>query len=186
MKLKKVYDTLITEGDSVKTKYGCVMLFFKPTDELLSLQDDIDEEDVHSKIVDEKEDYGRTPDDEYHVTVLYGLHEEVTDEQVKEVLYSEDTPEVEFKDITLFENDDFDVVKIDMSSKGLVSLNKKLVEYPHTTNYPDYHPHTTLAYVKAGEGKKYTKKLKDFFVEPSHFIYSKIDGSKVKIPFKKS
>ena len=72
MKITNIYNNLITEGESVKTKYGCVMIYMEPTSELKSLQDKIDDEDIYSKLVDGKEDYGRTPDDEYHVTILYG------------------------------------------------------------------------------------------------------------------
>ena len=184
MKIEKNYKEIISEVESKKTKYGCVMLYMKPTKELIGLQDDINDKDVYSKLLDGKEDFGRTPDDEYHVTVLYGLHGEVTDEQVKEVLYSEDIPTIELNDITLFTNDDFDVVKVDIKSEGLNKLNKEMCKYPYTTDYPDYHPHMTISYVKSGEGKQYERKLDGLEATPSHYVYSKVDGSKVKIPFK--
>jgi len=52
-----------------------------------------------------------------------------------------------------------------------------MAEYPHTTDYPDYHPHMTIAYVKKGMGKKYAEDLKDFSITPDKFVYSKIDGT---------
>ena len=182
MKITNIYDSLITEGESKKTKYGCVMLYLEPTDELISLQDKIDDDDVFHEMIDGEDDYGRTLKNKYHVTVLYGLHEEVTDEDVKDVLASESIPEINLKNISIFENDKFDVVKIDVESEGLNKLNKKLSEYPHTTDYPDYHAHMTIAYVKKGEGKKYIETLKDLEATPKKFVYSKINGDKVSIP----
>jgi len=184
MKITNVYDSLITEGESKKTKYGCVMLYMKPTNELKSLQDKISDEDVYSKIVDGKEDYGRTPDDEFHVTVLYGSESSVTDIDVKKVIYSENTPKITVKNITLFENDKFDVVKIDVESKELDKLNEAMKQYPYTTDYPDYHPHCTIAYVKPGAGKQYVRELNDLELIPSHYIYSKVDGTKTRFELK--
>ena len=103
---------------------------------------------------------------------------------LKDVLYSEETPEIKLENISIFENKDFDVVKVDVISDGLNSLNKKMTKYPHTTDYPHYHPHMTIAYVKKGMGKKYAEDLKDFSITPDKFVYSKIDGTKLSIPFK--
>lgn len=187
MKIHENLKELIAEGESVKTQYGCVMLYFEGTDELTELQDKISDDDVYSKLVDGKEDYGRTPKNEYHVTLLYGLHEEVSDETITEILHSEPTPDITVGEITLFEND-FDVVKFDIESEGLNSLNKKMVKEPHTNDYPDYHPHTTIIYAKKGKGDKVIGDIggKDTKVElvPSHFVYSKVDGTKLTIPFK--
>jgi 2'-5' RNA ligase len=36
-----------------------------------------------------------------------------------------------------------------------VDINEKLSILPHTTDFPDYNPHITIAYVKKGKGKKY-------------------------------
>jgi hypothetical protein len=57
-----------------------------------------------------------------------------------------------------------------------------LVKLPHTTDYPDYHPHSTIAYLKKGKGEKYTDKLKgaEYIVNPSKIVYSKPDGNKIE------
>jgi len=86
------------------------------------------------------------------------------------------------KKISIFENDNFDVVKFDIIGDSKTKLNKmnaKLVKLPHTTDYPDYHPHTTIAYVKAGTGNDYTKTLSkedSLVVKPNKVVYSKANG----------
>ena len=150
MKINENLKDLLNEEESKKTKYGCVMLFFKETDEIADLKSKIDDDNVYHKNDDNgDEDYGI--DREPHVTILYGLLEEVTDEDVKGVLWSEDVPELSVGKISLFEND-FDVVKFDIESDGLNSLNKKLSEFPFETDYPDYHPHSTICYAIKGKG----------------------------------
>lgn len=64
----------------------------------------------------------------------------------------------------------------------LHKLNKKFRKYPFTSDYPDYHPHCTIAYVKAGTSDKYIKKLNDLeFIkaEPEKIVYSKANGEKI-------
>lgn len=99
--------------------------------------------------------YGR--EDTPHVTVLYGISD--TDaEKTKDILKK--LPKqltATLGKITLFEtNPKFDVLKIDVTSPSLARLNDflcKNVEYHN--DYPKYHPHVTLAYLKKGRGKPY-------------------------------
>ncbi len=63
-------------------------------------------------------------------------------------------------------------------------MARMFTKLPHTTDYPDYHPHTTIAYVKPGEGKKYVGKIdKPIMVKPNKIVYSKADGSKINYNF---
>tara|TARA_R110000851_G_scaffold11862_1_gene41235 strand:+ start:343 stop:927 length:585 start_codon:yes stop_codon:yes gene_type:complete len=170
-------------------EYGCVMLHFntpkKSWDELQAL---IDDEDVYN--VDGDKSYGR--EDEPHVTLLYGTLPSVTDNEIKEILYSEPTPKVSIKNISLFENDKFDVLKFDANGKILNNLNKKLSEIPNENSFPDYIPHLTICYLKSGKGEKVIKILKNLFdlkefnekLKISEYIYSKVDGSKIKYKLK--
>ena len=97
--------------------------------------------------------YGR--EDNPHVTVRYGLD---IDDPVKLKKLSELPPiKVKMGEVSIFEADKYDVVKVDVESEGLRAANKKvgeLVDVPGET-FKDYKPHATIAYVKKGEGKKY-------------------------------
>jgi 2'-5' RNA ligase len=45
--------------------------------------------------------------------------------------------------------------------------------FEYTTDYPDYHPHITIAYLKPGCGKKYAEELKEEKIfEPTKYFYS--------------
>ncbi len=68
-----------------------------------------------------------------------------------------------------------DVLKFDIKGENLHETNTDLQQYPFTSNFPDYHPHMTIAYLKPGSGKRYAKMLKgqEFDLIPQHAVYSK-------------
>jgi len=179
-----IEDDKVEEKSGTAHDYGCVMLYLNVDEKnWADLQESIDDEDVYEK----DGDYGR--EDEPHVTVLYGLHEDNDDDDIKKAMMAHEfsDPIVSMQRLSLFENDDFDVLKFDVNSKDLNKMNETLAEFPHTTDYPDYHAHCTVAYLKPGTGKKYAKKLKEAVVsKPDKIVYSKTDGSKLKWPFKKA
>jgi tRNA nucleotidyltransferase/poly(A) polymerase len=138
-----------------KVEYGALMLFLdvKNWSKITSV---IEKDDIY-KVGNE---FGI--ETEPHVTILYGFHKNVDADDVFD-LYKEnyDLQPIEFevKGISIFENPDFDVVKLDVESKVLGKMNKLMRDLPSTITYPEYHPHITLAYVKKGSGKKYVKKF---------------------------
>jgi len=86
-----------------------------------------------------------------HITVKYGLH--ITDfTMVRNLFINFVKPIcVTLKKITLFNNEDCDVVKINVSSPDLIKLNKLISnEFETTDTYPNYIPHVTVAYIKKG------------------------------------
>jgi len=98
--------------------------------------------------------FGR--EDEMHVTMLYGLHSE-TSEETKKLLKGEKPIHVTLGKIEVFTNPQkFDVVVIGIESDDLCRLNKKLRDKVEYTNaYKKYRPHATIAYVKKGKGWKH-------------------------------
>jgi hypothetical protein len=99
------------------------------------------------------EDYGR--EDDCHVTILYGLHDKTPD-RVKKVVKGEKPITFEIKETSVFENEEYDVVKFTVESKDLHRLNEKLRKNcSFSSTHPKYEPHCTIAYVKKGTGKKY-------------------------------
>jgi 2'-5' RNA ligase len=127
-----------------------------------SVQADLPDE-IASKV---KAMAARIPDDDLaedgretdiHATCLYGLHCETPD-SVREALASEGPIQIKLGKTSTFPahgDHQYDVVKADVESADLHRINAKLSALPHTNKYPDYHPHVTLAYVKAGVGKQY-------------------------------
>jgi 2'-5' RNA ligase len=171
----KTYTQFVNENEGInegeKYEYGCAMLYLA-AEEIANLQKEIAEEDLQ----------GKGLEDDYHVTLLYGLHsDEISDDEIMKTCCEPVYPKVRLYNVSLFENPEFDVLKFDAECPMLTEVNRKLVKFPHTTNFPDYHPHATIAYLKPGTGQKYVKAFagRNLTVDPTQIVYSKPDGSKV-------
>jgi 2'-5' RNA ligase len=158
---------------SKKTEYGCVMLYAEiPNwDEKISM---IKKEDGYD---DEFHDFGleHTP----HCTLLFGIHLDETDPRnIKKFIATFKPVDVIIDKISIFSNDNYDVVKYDVPvTPELKKYHEALIaNFPNTQSFPDYHPHMTIAYVKSGEGKKYVKKIKPFKVKFDTAVYSFATG----------
>jgi len=166
-----------------RNEYGCVMLSVD-VDKLVwgSIQDIIDDKDVYHGD-DVQEGFGR--ETKPHITILYGLNETVSDNDVRDKLKGIKKFDIKINNISLFKNDKFDVLKFDVTSSELVSLNKSFKELSHVETYKNYHPHMTIAYLKPNIGDKYVDKLKKYVnsveVTINDVIYSKVSGKEVKI-----
>lgn len=94
-------------------------------------------------------------EDQPHITIKYGLHS-INAENVRGLLRHTKHISVTLGQLSLFELPDYDVLKFDVSSADLHHLNHVLSTLPHTDDFPDYHPHVTVAYLRTGTGHKYT------------------------------
>ncbi len=172
---------LLTEMEDKKYSYGCVMLYLDLDKAWWDkIQDNISDDDVYTE-----DGYGR--ETEPHITVLYGLHDDIPDSDIEAAVDKMTSPEITLRKISSFNNEKFDVIKFDVEGEGLFKMNKLFTKFPHTTDFPDYHPHTTIAYVKAGKGDEYHKTLdkdESLMLKPSKIVYSKADGTKKEYPFK--
>lgn len=94
-------------------------------------------------------------EDEPHITVKYGLHTNDPAKVRKAIAECCDwTISAAVGEVSIFKNDDFDVIKLDIESDDLHRLNAALRDsLENTETYPEYKPHVTLAYVKPGEGE---------------------------------
>lgn len=175
-KMIKILDLL--KEDKQKFEYGCVMLYYNfPL--MFKIHDAIDPKDVYTEEGDRTFGF----EDEPHTTLLFGLHEEVSDEDVKNVLAKFKFGTCKLYNASTFNNPQYDVLKFDVVGPGLHTANAALKKYPHTTNFPDYHPHTTIAYLKPGTGKRYVEMLKgqEFELTPTHAVYSKPNGDQIQM-----
>lgn len=101
--------------------------------------------------------------DDIHITVKYGIESDEPDDVAAEIKDFGDVV-VRLGTMSLFANDDADVLKVDVWSgrsrsspdKSIYGLNKAVKRsVEHTETHPRYIPHVTVAYLKPGEGAKY-------------------------------
>lgn len=151
----------VDEDKSPKYDYGCLMAFFTiPIWEKLGAV--IEKEDIYEG------DGGFGIENEPHVTVLFGFHDELVD--VKELkryvdsVMGDEALVFKLGKASLFKNPEYDVLKFDIDDTNgiLGKLNAAMrKKYKYTNTYPDYHPHATIAYIKKGEGQKYADMIND-------------------------
>lgn len=175
MNFNQLYN-ILEEGSAPRT-YSCLMV------DLSSLQSQVNE--LHEAICP-CDVYDDTPghglETEFHCTVKYGIHSYYKPYDV----YSQiDIVPVtlKFKGLSLFENEKYDVLKFDILSKDLVSLNSEVSnKLDCTDTYPVYHPHATVAYLRPGTGKFYTdleNEITGITITATRFIFSNPNSEKV-------
>ena len=167
----------ITEGN-MKNKYGCVMLYFDfPV--IRKIHANIEHNDVYV----DPEDPSFGLESKPHITLLFGLHNGISTKDVDSVLGEFTFETCTMSNASLFENGQYDVLKFDVRGEGLHDVNEKLSEFPHTTDFPEYHPQMTKGYLKLGTGKKYVEMFKTlkYTLLPQYAVYSKAGGVKERI-----
>jgi 2'-5' RNA ligase len=90
-----------------------------------------------------------------HITLLAGIERSGVDPVAN--LLSEFNRPVSFVlgAVSVFENDDHDVLKVEVKSLDLHTLHHFLRSHlPNTQTHQHYSPHCTLAYVRKGEGRR--------------------------------
>lgn len=154
-------------------EYGCVFLELDIPhwDKLISI---INPEDLYQPN-DGRHGLETNP----HVTLKFGLESSVTPEQVKKILDKNPiTEKIQIEKIDLFQNDQFDVVKLKVTpTPQLIKLNQELSQLPNQDKFPEYKPHITIAYCIKGTGEKYIQDFKGL-ATPDKIIYSTPSGSK--------
>ena len=105
---------------------------------------------IAKTLIDEKNLFGDGFEDEPHVTIFFGLH--ALDPSKKIIDIFENYPIFEFGlgNISLFKEEKYDVVKVDIESNDVVPLRKLIMnsgEY-FSIIHPEYIPHMTIAFVK--------------------------------------
>lgn len=122
---------------------------------------------------------------EPHVTVLYGLSNELTAEQLKNALKDVPPIEIALGKTSIFENEKYDVLKVDIVSDQLHKVNKLLQDKFDTPGqtFKDYKPHATIAYMKKGEASKYAgdTSLEGIKLTFDSLTFSTNKGEKIKI-----
>lgn len=119
---------------------------------------------------DDDSKYGR--EEEHHVTVKYGL---VTDDpkKIEKVVKDLKGGKIKIGLTSIFENDKYDVLKLTIISPALRRINEAVSQVKNEDKHPKYIPHSTLAYLKCGNGVKYkgNAKFKDLEFEFDEIIF---------------
>lgn len=163
--------------ESSEYQYGCVMIEV-PVSNWDEITSSIDSKDIYTESDDSTYGIQSNP----HLTLLYGLHDNVTLEQVKSVFDNFDGDiNIEVNGIDIFENEKFDVVKFNVNPQGsLQYLFDELSKLPNSNQFSDYKPHITIGYVNKGTGKKYVKPDYKYQVKNvDNLTYSMANGEKV-------
>lgn len=180
MNIKGKVRQLLEEASKRKT-YGCVMLYLDVDNDVWkNITDVINKDDLYEGDSTQAGEYG--VENKPHVTILFGVHADVPDFKIDELLANIKKPKVALKEVSAFlNNPDFDVLKYDISSPDLVALNKEFTDnVEYTTDHPKYHAHATIAYLKKGTAERYIKQLNQkeaLDIQPDRIIYSKPDGT---------
>lgn len=156
--------------------YGCIMLDFEsPFWEAKCKA--IDSDDLY--IVEGDSSYGL--EDECHVTILYGLHDNVRADDVKAFLKPLNLYSANIVGLSLFENPNFDVLKYDICCpQAELTYEEIKRNLDNTQTYDTYKAHMTVAYLKKGMGKKYLEHIAENVpLTPYRFSLSMPNSEKV-------
>ncbi len=174
MKVFDRFDEWLNEKNNVVYDYGCVMAYFNEPN-WQNILAEINDEDLYTEENDNS--YGK--ENECHCTILYGLHKDVDEEKLLNVISKFTKPQATSNKISCFNNEKYDVLKFDVVSDDLGKMNEELKQFPFTSNFPDYHAHITIAYLKPGLGEKYMKNLDSTMnLDFNKIVYSKGNGEK--------
>ena len=174
------YLQFIKESTDHKHEYGCVMLGLD-CPEWKEVTGMIHPDDVYHHPTDDS--YGL--EDNPHVTLLFGLHSDVDDKQVEDVInkFKGQNLSLDILGVDSFTNKDFDVVKFKVNpTPELKAINQELSKLPNSNQYPDYSPHITVGYVKPGMAQKYLDPNKKLNYKIKGVEYSKASGEKINYP----
>jgi len=169
------------EANPKRYDFGCVMLHFSFF-ELTNIHAAITPSHIYSFSGDNGK-FGLKQD--AHITLLYGLHGNVTENDIESKLGNFSYSNCKLNNVSLFKQK-YDVLKFDVDGKNLSESNTALRTLPHTTDFPIYHPHLTIAYLKQGLGDRYVKRLArtEYSLKPKHIEYTKQSGRKYKLDIK--
>jgi 2'-5' RNA ligase len=174
------YSQFIKESTDHKHEYGCVMLGLDCPN-WKEIQSEINPDDVYHHPTDPS--YGL--EDNPHITLKFGLHPEIEDSQIEEIVskFKGNNLSLDILGIDSFQNKDFDVVKFSVNPTNQIkAINQELSKLPNSDEYPQFSPHITIGYVKPGIGEKYHNPNKKLNFKIKGIEYSKASGEKISYP----
>lgn len=152
-------------------EYGFLMIKYNKPEFIQELQNMIPYKELYNE--DDNDDYG--VEDMTHVTLVPCLDRHLNVDELKKELMELNKYSILLSNISKFETDKYDVLKCDVGSYNLLKTNKRICsKFPTFSQFKDYRPHMTIAYLKKGMADKY---LKDSIIplvvlDPTCFIWS--------------
>lgn len=132
----------------------------------------------------EDDEFGREKD--CHVTIRFGFTKDLNELDVRQLLKGQKEFTVEIYELDKFEpTDTYDVIMFKVKSPIMEKLNQLSSIYPNESDFPDYHPHITLAYVKKGTFTEKKEGL-NIVIPITEVCYSPISGGKSYFPLEKN
>lgn len=173
-----------------KIQYAFLLIDFQMPGIIKNIQDKIDKDDIYYGEEGEEDngwEYGL--EKESHVTLCPCLDLTVSAKDLKPYLHPLKDYKCVFKNISVFENEKYDVLKADVYCPNMVKTNKEIgKDFTYNTEFKDYHPHMTIAYLKKGTAGKYVQEMPSKIEEytPRMFKFSTADekGNDLSVYFK--
>jgi len=183
MNLREHINKLLEKKGDIYEK-GAVMLYFS-FPELLHIHDSIMASDLYTEEDDRTYGY----EDEAHTTLLYGVGPDVEVRDIENITNNYIFEDCKLHNVSLFTtNPKYDVLKFDVEGEPLHQIHQELKSIPYESDFPNFHPHLTIAYIQKGLGQKYAdvvkKKYPEIWLTPQYIVYSEGDGSQNKINIK--
>ncbi len=160
-------------------EYAFLMVDYETPSIIKDLQKKIPSRELYTE--EDNKDYGL--EKQSHVTLVPCLDNDIDIDKLKSYLKPINKYDIVLTDISKFECEKFDVLKCAVKSKALKDTNKEIVDKFEThSEYKDYNPHMTIAYMKKGMADKYLKKILDklILLKAKNFNFSYFDGNKDK------
>lgn len=151
--------------------YGFLMIGYEKPKFIQELQDKIPFEELYTE--EDNDDFG--VENKTHVTLVPCLDKHLCCDDLKQYLKPLSNYPIILTNISKFENDKYDVLKCDVGSVLLHQTNSDICsKFPTFTEFKDYHPHMTIAYMKKGMTDKYCHDCISPIVvlKPKCFIWS--------------
>ena len=125
--------------------------------------------------------YRRDEDFEFdkyvHITVAFGININTDINLIKEIVRNRPSY-FQITELSLFENDNFDIIKFDVMSSDLRILNHIIKSKMEVKSiYNEYHPHLTVAYVPKGMGRELIERLNKLLYEEMNFSFEPLTHS---------
>lgn len=151
--------------------YGFLMIGYDKPEMIQELQNAIPYEELYTE--EDNDDYG--VEDNTHVTLVPCLDRHMNVDDLKKEVKELNKYAILLSNISKFETDNYDVLKCDVGSFNLFDSNKKICsKFPTFSEYKEYHPHMTIAYLKKGMADKYLQDslLPTIVLNPRCFMWS--------------